>query len=333
MSKSSSKHEYKVKDLVIDDEYDIISPDATIVDAAKKMKEKNLPDLVVIDQNTNLPLGVITDFDIINKVVAENIDSSKILVKQVMYTIKPVDLNTPVKLAFTRMRELNVNVVPVVDNNKFLGVATIQDCWSFIPDREIDNVGFIPVSDPKYAEFWLASISALLAFILGVLLPIAGVFGYFTGSASDLAGFFHKVEIRGGPVTFFLFDARGSEFYESFLDLVKTNGVIWAFIIMNGILLIIFGAIGLFSIFYNGFADLKGIRVNYIVQKLLPILYIVFAILEWILLGIGTLGVEITINPLGITFSIISILLVLLGMAKEYIFRQAKAPNGLEVKQ
>ena len=41
--------EYFVRDLVIDDEYGIIDSNATIQDAAKKMKEIGIPDLVVVE--------------------------------------------------------------------------------------------------------------------------------------------------------------------------------------------------------------------------------------------------------------------------------------------
>ncbi|MHA1339952.1 MAG: CBS domain-containing protein [Promethearchaeota archaeon] len=324
MNKNSHKHEYRVRDLVIDDEFDVIGPEETIVEAAKKMKEKGIPDLVVIDPETNNPMGVIADFDIVQNVVAENLDPNKTLVKQAMYSIQPVDLDTPVIVAFTRMHDLNVNVVPVVDNGKFLGVATIQDCWSFIPDRNVDEVGMIPVKEPKYAEFWLSSICALLAFILGILLPLAGIMGFYIGSASELAPFFKIAEIRGGPINFYLFDARGSEFFESFIDLAQINGVIWWIIIINSTLFIIFGVIGLFSLFYAGFADLKGVRVGNIVRNILPSMFIIFGILSWIFLSIGLSGANVKINIGGLIFSIISMILVLIGIFRDYVFRQEK---------
>ncbi|GAH71588.1 unnamed protein product, partial [marine sediment metagenome] len=63
--------EYYVRDLVINDEYGIIDSKATIQDAAKKMKELGVPDLVVIKGEKQKIIGVIADFDIIQNVVAE----------------------------------------------------------------------------------------------------------------------------------------------------------------------------------------------------------------------------------------------------------------------
>ncbi|MFW9819790.1 MAG: CBS domain-containing protein, partial [Candidatus Thorarchaeota archaeon] len=63
--------EYFVKDLIIDDEYGIIESNATIQEAAQKMKELGVPDLVVIDGENQEVLGVIADFDIVQNTVAE----------------------------------------------------------------------------------------------------------------------------------------------------------------------------------------------------------------------------------------------------------------------
>ena len=57
MNKSLSRKEYFVKDLVIDDEYGVIESTATIQEAANKMKELGVPDLVVIKEEK--VLGVI----------------------------------------------------------------------------------------------------------------------------------------------------------------------------------------------------------------------------------------------------------------------------------
>jgi len=149
-----SKKEYFVRDLVIDDEYSEIDSETTIQAAAKKMKEVGVPDLVVIEKGSNKVIGVIADFDIVQDIVAEGKDPKTTKITEAMYTIEPVSLDTPVSEAFTRMQELEVSVVPVLKNNKLVGVCTIQDCWSYIPDRLPDEVGLIPVSNPNYAEFW-----------------------------------------------------------------------------------------------------------------------------------------------------------------------------------
>ncbi|MHA1563356.1 MAG: CBS domain-containing protein, partial [Promethearchaeota archaeon] len=177
----SAKKEYKVGDLTIDDEYGTIDSTASVVDAAKKIKELNVPDLVVIDKESKKVLGVIADYDIVQNVVAEGKDPKNTLVTNAMYLIAPVTRETLVTKAFKDMQEMNVNVVPVIEDNKLLGVCSIQDCWSYIPDENPDDIGLISVKDPKTMEFYVASIVAIFAFLFGILLPAFGVYGFFSG--------------------------------------------------------------------------------------------------------------------------------------------------------
>ena len=164
--------EIKIKDLVIDDEYGIITETATIVETAQKMKELGVPDLVVTNSE-NKVLGIVADFDIVQNVVAEGKDPAKTKATQAMYTIAPVTLDTPVTEAFNRMQKLNVNVVPVIEKDTLLGVATLQDCWNYIPEESEDDVGLIVVSNPRMAELWLAGISVVMAFLFGIIVKKA----------------------------------------------------------------------------------------------------------------------------------------------------------------
>jgi len=333
-----SEKEFYIRDLVIDDEYGIIDSNATIQDAAKKMKELGVPDLVVVEGETQKVIGVIADFDIVKNVVAEGSDSKTERVVSTMYTITPVSLDTPVEEAFTRMRDLHVNVVPVVEKEKLIGVATIQDCWSYIPDKIVDEIGLIPVRNTKVAEFWFASACAIIAFVLGILLPTLGVFSYFIGNQSDLQSFLNMGPI-GGKVTFHVFEARGVNFFVQLIDLISTNGEIWLVVVIIGILMLVFGIIGLISIIYASFSNVKNYQTGRLIQYLIPGLMLVFMVLEWIFYAIGFAvaepSVDITIDGVGLTLSIISMLLILGAIFRDYIFREKESPQSetSEVKE
>lgn len=315
--------EYFVRDLVIDDEYGIIDSKATIQEAAKKMKELGVPDLVVVEGENQKVLGVIADFDIVQNAVAEGRDVKTEKVISTMYKITPVNLDTPVTDAFTRMRDLNVNVVPVVENEKLVGVCSIHDCWSFIPDQNVDEVGLIPVRNTKVAEFWFASVCAIIGFTLGIILPLAGIFGFFTGKYSDLMSLLGMGPIVGDPTLFFtLFDVRGVGILMSFFNL---NDPIWLVIGIFSILMLISGMIGLFSIIYTSFSDTRNLETGRILRIIVPGLVVFFMVFEWILFGIA-FAIEtplpiITIDPVGLTMSIISMVLFLLAINRDYIFR------------
>jgi CBS domain-containing protein len=326
-----SKKEYFVKDLVIDDEYGVIDSTATIQDAAKRMKELGVPDLVVIEGEAKKVLGVIADFDIVQNIVAEGKDSKETKVITAMYKIEPVSLETPVTEAFTRMRDLQVNVVPVVEDGKLIGVSTIQDCWSYIPDEDYDDIGLISVSDTRTAEFWFASCCTVIAFVLGVIFPLVGIFGFFSGNPAELLSFFGMASIEGEVILFGLFEATGVNFLVPFVNLVDTNGIVWLIIVIFSVLVVISGILSLFSIIFSSYSRVRNIQTGFLVQFLLPILFVVFLSINWILLGIAfTIAVptpNVTVDGVGLTFSIISMILVLAAIFRDYFFRQKDATN------
>lgn len=324
-----SRKEYFIKDLVIDDEYGEIKSDATIQDAAKKMKELSVPDLVVVDKDTHKVLGVIADFDIVQNLVAEGTDCTAVGVLDAMYTIKPVNLETPVVDAFTRMRDLNANVIPVVDNGNLVGVASIQDCWSFIPDQDVDEIGFIPVRDTRTAEFWFASVASILAFVLAIILPLAGAYGFFTGQQSELLSLFGTAEVRAGPVVFNFFEARGIDFLIPFTNLANRNGPIWIVIIIFSILVLVFGILGLFSIIFSSYSDIRKYQTGILVDFILPILTVVCLSIEWILFAIAFATAvptpNVQVDAIGLTMSIISMILIIAAIYRDYFFRQKRS--------
>ncbi len=321
-----SGKEYFVRDLIIDDEYGVINSNASVQDAAKKMKELGVPDLVVVEEGSDNVLGVIADFDIVQNVVAEGTDCKSAKVISTMYKIEPVNLDTPVSLAFTRMRDLQVNIVPVVENGKLVGVSSIQDCWSYIPDEIPDERGLIPVSNTRVAEFWFASISAVTAFILGILLPLAGVFGFFIADQADIMTLLGLADVRGGLLNFYLFETHGVDFFVPILSLIQKGGPIWSVIVVISTLLLIIGIIGLFALIYSSFADTKNIRTGNIIRIVVPSLIVVLMIAEWIFFAIAfalsSIPVVAGIDPIGLTMSIISMILIIAAINRDYIFKQ-----------
>ncbi|TXT64813.1 MAG: membrane protein of unknown function [Promethearchaeota archaeon] len=223
------------------------------------------------------------------------------------------------------MRELQVNVVPVVEDGKILGVCTIQDCWSYIPDQIVDEVGLIPTKNTKVVEFWFASVASILAFVLGVILPMAGIFGFFQADESELLSLFNIADIRGGMVSFYLFEARGNNFLIALADIVANNGGIWIFVIICSFLVLIFGILGMFSIIYNSFIDIRYVQTGKLIRYIIPALFVFALILEWIFYSIALAfsvpSINYTVDVIGLIMSILSMSLMLLAIFRDYLFR------------
>jgi len=329
-----SGKDYYVKDLVIDDDYGIIDSKATIQEAAKKMKELGVPDLVVVEESTENVLGVIGDFDIVQNVVATGGDPKTEKVIAAMYKITPVTLETPVVEAFARMRDLDVNIVPVIENGILKGVCTIQDCWSYIPDENIDDIGLIPVANTRVAEFWFASVCSIIAFIFGIILPLVGMFGFFKADQAAIMSLLGLADVRGGVLTFYLFEAHGPDFFVPIINLFSRAGVIWLLIVIVSVLLLVFGFIGLFALIYTSFADARNLRTSRIIRYVAPGLLILFMALLWILFAIGfavaTPPVLASLDGVGLIMSILSMILILAALNRDYIFRQKEIAKSIK---
>lgn len=104
-----------------------ISPDATVLDAAKLMQSQHIGSLVVIDKFR--PIGMLTDRDIVLKLVANEKKPGETAVKSIM-TANPtmVNVNYDVLDAVRLMRNRGVRRLPVVDEHRHLiGIITMDD--------------------------------------------------------------------------------------------------------------------------------------------------------------------------------------------------------------
>jgi len=110
----------------------IVSKDTTLKDCAIKMKESHVGALVV--EENKKAIGIITEQDIVRKVVAEGKDASSTKVSDAMEkgltTIAPgADLYE----ALVIMKNKNIRHLPVVFEDEMLGLLTIKDVLKIQP--------------------------------------------------------------------------------------------------------------------------------------------------------------------------------------------------------
>ncbi len=111
-----------------------ISPEATAAEAANLLEEKKIRCLV-ITENREVK-GIITDSDFIFRVVSKGIDPNKIKVKEMMTknpkTISPdIDIFEAIKI----MEDLKIRRLPVVKDNKLVGILSVGDVASHVVFR------------------------------------------------------------------------------------------------------------------------------------------------------------------------------------------------------
>jgi CBS domain-containing protein len=104
-----------------------ISPRADLLEAARTMREQHVGFLVVSDRN--MPVGVITDRDIVLEAVAAAVDPREVTVGDAM-TAEPVTLtaDTPLEEALESLRLAGIRRAPVVDDGgRVVGVLSMDD--------------------------------------------------------------------------------------------------------------------------------------------------------------------------------------------------------------
>jgi len=110
-----------------------IEPYATLKDALRLMKQKKLKSLVVDKSSPSDAYGIITNSQILQKILAEDGDIELLNVYDVYK--KPaffVSSKIDVKYAARTMLELNIKRVVVTDNNELQGILSITDLTEYL---------------------------------------------------------------------------------------------------------------------------------------------------------------------------------------------------------
>jgi signal-transduction protein with cAMP-binding, CBS, and nucleotidyltransferase domain len=97
------------------------------LDAALLMKEKRISSLIVQDDN-NKSLGIITERDFVKRVCAEDKKSSEVKISELMSKIQTfAEPDTPVDVAVQRMINNRIRRLPVISDGKVVGIITVTD--------------------------------------------------------------------------------------------------------------------------------------------------------------------------------------------------------------
>ena len=110
----------------------IIKPSMTVLEAAQLMKKRKIGNVIVVEKKQ--PIGILTESDILKKVVAEGKNAKDVLVKDVMSTpIIVIDPYVSLEEAMKTMGKCNVRRLPVIENNELIGIITQKDISMISP--------------------------------------------------------------------------------------------------------------------------------------------------------------------------------------------------------
>jgi CBS domain-containing protein len=122
---------------------------SSVQEAAKKMKDRNVSSLVVIDVNGK-PQGLVTERDLVRKVCINDLGTSMVKNEEIMSSpLITIDSSSSPSIAADMMLQNNVRHLLVVDNNdksssnKPIGIITPLDFTryqEYTNDKEKDNI-------------------------------------------------------------------------------------------------------------------------------------------------------------------------------------------------
>jgi|TARA_B100000315_G_scaffold20144_1_gene17715 signal-transduction protein with cAMP-binding, CBS, and nucleotidyltransferase domain len=115
-----------VKDL-IKDEPVFVKFDSTVLAVAKKMKKNKVDNMLVKGSSGNVE-GIVTNLDIVYKIVAKDASPSKTEVKEIMTkNLLSIDGNESMFMARQMMLDNKVSHLVVTNNEKQIGIVTSKE--------------------------------------------------------------------------------------------------------------------------------------------------------------------------------------------------------------
>lgn len=109
----------------------MVDAKTVVVEAAARMREEHVGDLIVVEHRAGrrVPVGIITDRDIVVAIVAKGVSPNDVTVADAMST-DPLRIKVDDGIAFAlrEMRRVGVRRAPVVDDiDDLIGVLSIDD--------------------------------------------------------------------------------------------------------------------------------------------------------------------------------------------------------------
>jgi len=117
----------------------IVQPGETVLEAAQLMRRHHVGDVVVVEERggRRVPVGIVTDRDLVLEVMAPQIDPVTVTVRDILTTdLVTIKKDAGLFEAIEYMHAKGVRRLPVVDGNGGLvGILTLDDLIELLADE------------------------------------------------------------------------------------------------------------------------------------------------------------------------------------------------------
>lgn len=110
------------------------------LEAARLMREHHVGDVIVVEAVSRVPLGIITDRDLVVEIMAMEIAPGSVTAGEIMSSdISTIDENRGLFEALAYMRSLGVRRLPVVNaEGGLVGILTLDDILDLLAEELSD---------------------------------------------------------------------------------------------------------------------------------------------------------------------------------------------------
>ena len=128
-------------DKIVTHKLEIIHLNDTAQEAAKKMKHKDIGSLLVVDE-TDKHIGIITEKDLVSKVCFQNKKSTEVFVNDIMSSpLVYIDLKATLEEAAKKMVDNNIQHLLVNNGDTFIGILTTSDLSTYLRQNiDLDEI-------------------------------------------------------------------------------------------------------------------------------------------------------------------------------------------------
>lgn len=117
------------------------------------MKEGKVGSIIIMDQN-NIPVGIITERDIVRRAVSDSKDPSITKATEIMSNpLITVEKDTYLYEAAKKMVKNKIRRLPVVKNNTLVGIVTVTDIIKYFQKKNKDD-NYLAKAMIRYGKYW-----------------------------------------------------------------------------------------------------------------------------------------------------------------------------------
>ncbi|QBQ53223.1 CBS domain-containing protein [Nitrosococcus wardiae] len=124
----------------------VASQDTSILEVAQLMRRHHVGDVLIVEQQReqNIPIGIVTDRDLVVEILAEEVSPDAVTVRDVMSPVITIPEKADLWDTLQQMRYQGIRRMPVVNEKGGLeGILTVDDVLALLAEGLTDLVKLI----------------------------------------------------------------------------------------------------------------------------------------------------------------------------------------------